>query len=123
MALKRVRAQNKKTKRQPPALSSTGSSDTTNKLTESKNATSDITSVLTERGRNYGDFRLQGSLSQYMKYCCRQHRGWNDMSGDQQEAIDMILHKIARIVNGNPNYKDSWTDIIGYATLIERRLT
>jgi len=58
-----------------------------------------------------------------MKYCCRQHRGWNDMSGDQQEAIDMILHKIARIVNGNPNYKDSWTDIIGYATLIERRLT
>ena len=34
----------------------------------------------------------------------------------------MILHKISRIVNGDPNYKDSWTDIIGYAKLVEKTL-
>jgi len=34
----------------------------------------------------------------------------------------MICHKISRIVNGDPNYKDSWHDIIGYAKLIEDKL-
>jgi len=31
----------------------------------------------------------------------------------------MILHKIARILNGDPEYSDNWHDIAGYATLIE----
>jgi hypothetical protein len=39
----------------------------------------------------------------------------------QREALDMILHKIARIVNGNPNETDHWHDIAGYATLVEQR--
>jgi hypothetical protein len=30
----------------------------------------------------------------------------------------MILHKIARIVNGDSNYADSWHDIGGYAKLV-----
>jgi hypothetical protein len=34
----------------------------------------------------------------------------------------MILHKIARIVNGDPNWSDSWRDIAGYATLVADRL-
>jgi len=44
------------------------------------------------------------------------------MYADQREALDMICHKIARIVNGNPDYADSWTDIAGYATLVAERL-
>ena len=31
----------------------------------------------------------------------------------------MILHKLARILNGDPNYVDSWHDIAGYAILVE----
>jgi len=41
---------------------------------------------------------------------------------DQAEALDMIFSKIARILNGDPNHLDSWTDIAGYATLVADRL-
>jgi len=34
----------------------------------------------------------------------------------------MIFSKIARILNGDPNHLDSWTDIAGYATLVADRL-
>ena len=34
----------------------------------------------------------------------------------------MIAHKLGRIVNGAPEYKDSWTDIIGYTRLVEETL-
>jgi hypothetical protein len=41
---------------------------------------------------------------------------------DQWEALEMIVHKIGRIVNGNPDVTDHWVDIAGYATLIADRL-
>ena len=34
----------------------------------------------------------------------------------------MIQHKIARILNGDPNWKDTWDDIAGYAKLIGDKL-
>ena len=34
----------------------------------------------------------------------------------------MICHKIGRIVNGDPDYADSWIDIAGYAKLVADRL-
>lgn len=34
----------------------------------------------------------------------------------------MIAHKIARILNGDPDYDDSWVDIAGYATLVVKKL-
>jgi hypothetical protein len=44
------------------------------------------------------------------------------MQDDQREALDMIAHKIGRILNGDPNYADSWHDLEGYARLVEQRL-
>ena len=41
---------------------------------------------------------------------------------DQAEALEMIVHKIARIINGDADYSDSWRDIAGYAMLISDRL-
>jgi hypothetical protein len=41
---------------------------------------------------------------------------------DQMYALDMILVKIGRIINGDPNYDDNWRDISGYATLVADRL-
>jgi hypothetical protein len=40
----------------------------------------------------------------------------------QRESLDMIAHKIARILNGNPNVHDHWHDIAGYATLVANDL-
>ena len=48
--------------------------------------------------------------------------GWNNLTSSQKEALDMIQHKIGRILNGDPTYDDSWKDIAGYATLIVNEL-
>ena len=45
-----------------------------------------------------------------------------DMTPSQHEALFMVLHKVARIVNGDFNYDDSWRDIAGYATLVANEL-
>lgn len=40
----------------------------------------------------------------------------------QSESLDMIAHKIGRIIAGDPNVEDHWRDIAGYATLVADRL-
>ena len=34
----------------------------------------------------------------------------------------MIVHKIGRILNGDPEFHDSWHDIVGYAQLAADRV-
>jgi len=82
-----------------------------------------INNILQERGNNYGSFRTQGFLSQQLKTAMSFHMGYASLSASQKEALEMIQHKIARIINGNANYVDSWVDIAGYATLIVDELT
>lgn len=79
--------------------------------------------TLEERGDRYGKFTTQALISQSMKNRVRSGKSWDSMDYDMKEAIDMILHKVARIVNGDPYYMDSWHDIAGYATLIEKRFS
>lgn len=81
-----------------------------------------VKEVLSERGSRYGKFAGQAILSQTLKNTMRLSDNWSKLSPHQIEALDMIQHKIARILNGDPNYDDSWRDIAGYATLIERNL-
>ena len=85
---------------------------------------SDITQTLTERGERYGKFMDHARISQSFKSFVRNSHGekWKTMSFDQQEALEMIFHKIARILNGDPDYADSWHDIAGYAQLVADRL-
>jgi len=88
-------------------------------------AATDITATLTERGSRYGKFISHASASQALKKMIRAHMGgdkWDRLADDQREALDMIAHKIGRIVNGDPNYADSWVDIAGYAKLVADRL-
>ena len=46
----------------------------------------------------------------------------NTLSYQQLEALEMICHKIARIVAGDPDFADHWRDIAGYATLVANEL-
>ena len=41
---------------------------------------------------------------------------------DMKEAADMIVHKLARTLSGNPNYIEHYRDIAGYAQLVVDRL-
>lgn len=83
-----------------------------------------IDDTLEERGKRYGTFDKHSELSQKLSGAIRYHRVMNDkqLSDIHTEALNQICHKIARIVNGDPNYDDSWRDIAGYATLVVKHL-
>jgi len=81
-----------------------------------------IDDILSARLKTYGSFDDHSSISQGIKQVMFNTDKWQDLPDDQKEALEMIAHKIARILNGDSNYKDSWTDIIGYTTLIEKKL-
>jgi len=83
-----------------------------------------LNSILDERGTRYGKFTGHAAATQELKQVIRIHLMKNEkaLADDQQEALDMICHKIGRIVNGDPDYADSWVDIAGYAKLVADRL-
>lgn len=85
---------------------------------------SDLNETLAQRGSRYGLFMGHAHVAQDLKTAIRLHLVARNktLEVDQQEALDMICHKIGRIVNGDANYDDSWIDIAGYAQLVARRL-
>jgi hypothetical protein len=78
-----------------------------------------VQSTLSERGKTHGDFIQNGIFMQELKAKFRSYYGWDNLAPYQKEAIDMICHKLGRIMCGNPNMSDHWHDIAGYATLCE----
>lgn len=96
----------------------TGNSTSQNKSTEE---------LLKERGKTHGDFSDNARISQSLKAIVRSNLRQIEGDGpfkltcDKAEAIDMILHKISRICAGNPNERDHWDDIAGYAKLAADR--
>lgn len=82
----------------------------------------DIEAITAERGEQYGDFTDQGVIAQDLKDYMRMQPGWKDLSAHQRESLDMIQHKVSRILNGNPNHIDSWSDIAGYAHIVAIRI-
>jgi 20S proteasome alpha/beta subunit len=84
--------------------------------------TTDVDRVLDERATTYGAFTGVASVAQNLKHSLRQGDSHHKLAADQREALDMIVSKLARIVNGDPDYADSWVDIAGYAKLVADRL-
>lgn len=82
----------------------------------------DLDDVLTERGKRYGKFTGHAAITQGIKAVMFNSRADLVLAADQREALDMIAHKIGRIINGDPDYADSWVDIAGYAQLVADRL-
>lgn len=76
-----------------------------------------IEQILTQRATTHGDFTSNAHVSQLLKEAITRGDNYANLSYTQREALDMILHKIARIVNGNCDEKDHWIDIIGYTQL------
>ncbi len=83
---------------------------------------STIDATLAERGERYGAFTGHAQITQTLKATMQTTPKWGQLENDQKEALEMVAHKIGRILNGDPHYIDSWTDIIGYTRLVEARL-
>ena len=82
----------------------------------------DLKTILEQRGSEYGDFADQAKIAQAMREVAGSGKSFVTMEAYQKEALSMIIHKISRIVNGNTRNVDSWADSAGYATLVADRL-
>lgn len=73
--------------------------------------------LLQEREGSHGPFEITAHVAQSIKHITRRIHTAHQLNDRQNEALDMIATKIARIKSGNPNVKDHWDDIAGYAKL------
>lgn len=81
-----------------------------------------LEALLARRGTRYGPFPSHAQITQDLKMTMRDAPVWMLMAADQREALEMVAHKIGRILNGDPDYADSWRDIAGYTKLVADRL-
>ena len=77
-----------------------------------------IEEILKERGERYGAFKDHAEICQNFKRVMRLGNSWKECTDSQKQALEVIADKIARMLNGDPNYEDNWVDIIGYAQLV-----
>jgi len=84
----------------------------------------EVDETLDARAVEYGKFIEGAEVMQMLKRVVLNALNNRDktLAHDQAEAMDMIIHKIGRIVNGNPDVVDHWLDIAGYAQLVADRL-
>jgi hypothetical protein len=76
--------------------------------------------LLQARGQTHGDYAdhaviTQGIKGQMYGYYNQKH------TTAMRESMEMIAHKLGRILAGDPDFRDHWEDIAGYATLIAER--
>ncbi len=89
--------------------------------TASEIADPTIKETLSQRQEQYGSFEDVAMFTEQMVDVMR--KGYYEkLAYNQKMALYMICSKMARIVNGDPNHKDSWHNIAGYATLIDNEL-
>lgn len=81
-------------------------------------AASEVDKTVNERGERYGKFTDGAEIMQSLKNVMRESEGWSRLTNSQREGLEMIQHKIGRVLNGDPNYDDNYRDIAGYATLL-----
>lgn len=77
----------------------------------------DIRETLATREGTHGDYGDHADVTQRIKDVIRAARTYGSCSNHERETLDMIAHKIGRIVSGDPHFHDHWHDIAGYATL------
>lgn len=78
----------------------------------------EIKNVLENRGKLYGEYNLNATYSHNLKELIRTNPTYSRLPVEHKEALDNIMQKVARILNGNSQYEDNWIDIIGYSQLV-----
>ena len=81
----------------------------------------DTQELLNERGKTHGDYTEHARITQNLKIMMRNFKGWGRLNLAMCESLDMQAHKIGRILAGDPDFRDHWDDIAGYAKLVANR--
>src|SRR5690606_9566692 len=83
-------------------------------------AMSEIDSTLNERGARYGNYSDVAGTTQQLMAIVESGASHEHLNAEQKTSLFMICNKIARAVNGDPQYLDNHRDLAGFATLAER---
>jgi len=78
----------------------------------------EIKDVLQQRNGTHGNFLDTCATTQELMQVLYRGSNFGALSAPQVESLHMMAHKLARIVNGDPNFEDHWIDIEGYSTLV-----
>lgn len=70
--------------------------------------------VVSARDSSYGGFSGISKTCQSFKDLARNCPSWSSLAPCEKEGIDMIFHKITRILYAPNKIRDSWVDIGGY---------
>ena len=96
-----------------------------NKRKGMKNGGIEIDNVLKQREQQYGDFKNVSNIFKGIMNQVNLNKGplfGLSESSEQWAAVHMIAMKLSRVVSGNPNNRDNWVDIAGYANLVLKSL-
>jgi hypothetical protein len=75
-----------------------------------------MTQSIPNRDEQHGGMEAVGGVSQSLKIAIHAGKNWFLLTPGEQEALDMIAHKTARVLSGNdPHDPEHWTDIAGFA--------
>ena len=85
---------------------------------ETTNGDKALEGILGERGNRYGTFENNAKTCQLLKNVFHAQEGWYRLSYVQREAVEMMMHKISRLINGDSTYTDTVVDIAGYNQLM-----
>ncbi|AGQ38356.1 TPA: hypothetical protein PWY45_002397 [Mannheimia haemolytica] len=71
--------------------------------------------ILDEREQQHGNYNSFAKIYGGLRKVSDPHA--EKLTWRQQISVEMILFKLARILNNGSNHQDSWQDIAGYALL------
>ncbi len=81
-----------------------------------------VEKTLEERGARYGAFIDHAVIAQGLQEVLQEAPNYWRLQPDVRQMLVVITDKMARILNGDPDYTDNYHDIQGYARLVEARL-
>lgn len=79
-----------------------------------------VAQTLKQRKKTHGDYATWADLNQRLKADMRNSPNWENLSSTQKETLEMVQHKVSRVLCGDQDAADHWHDIAGYSTLQEK---
>ncbi len=78
----------------------------------------DADALIEERSKTHGDYLKNADITWQIKAALHQGVRYEEMHPAMKETLDMVAHKMHRIVNGDPWFNDHWVDMTGYPHLV-----